>query len=446
MDEYNIYPKQFRNVKIPVEKNTCFFLMPFSSDFDYIYGTIKKDLNDYGMICQRVDEISGSTPIINKIITEIIRSQYVIVDLSSYNPNVFYELGIAHTFKDARNILLIKQKEDRVPFDITHLTYIEYEADNLKFLTATIKKFIAGNKHISDFYDALNLCGIINIVDENSNHYIEYLQRQLGANLTVAIDLLNKSFDEVDENSVEKLLDAYTLIIYQSLKNRQLEIISDILRIYYELIALASNYTVTDKYVHSFLDSDFHPYGVQEKELLAWKTDFVVLMASRKKKMYIILSWIIEYFTRTKSATIDLNRHKLESFLLTSTFEEVNETIINSLHNSNCYIREHMADIVGEKHLIKSLPMLYAQLKIEDNFFTAASIIAAIGKMGDSNGITHINKWVEDNTKEIYETKQFFVLRRALMAITALDTTAEMVYINQFQHEHGKALKNYFII
>ena len=43
MDSYKIYPKQFRNAKIPIEKNRCFFVMPFSDDFDIVYG----DYDDY---------------------------------------------------------------------------------------------------------------------------------------------------------------------------------------------------------------------------------------------------------------------------------------------------------------------------------------------------------------------------------------------------------------
>lgn len=116
MDNYIIYPKQFRNAKIPVERNRCFILMPFDKIFDLVYGTIKNELQDNGYICNRADEICGSKPIMNKILTEILKSQYIIADLTNLNPNVFYELGIAHTFKDAQNILLIKQKGFKCPF------------------------------------------------------------------------------------------------------------------------------------------------------------------------------------------------------------------------------------------------------------------------------------------------------------------------------------------
>ena len=144
MDSYKIYPKQFRNAKIPIEKNRCFFIMPFADDFDIVYGELKSLLGKDGYVCTRVDEIAGSTPIINKILTELLKAQFIIVDLTNCNPNVFYELGIAHTFKDAENIFLLKQKGTSVPFDITHLTYMEYEKDNLKY--SDIKTLKDGNR------------------------------------------------------------------------------------------------------------------------------------------------------------------------------------------------------------------------------------------------------------------------------------------------------------
>ena len=123
-------------------------LMPFDKIFDLIYGTIKSELQDNGYICNRADEIHGSYPIMNKILTEILKSQYIIADLTNLNPNVFYELGIAHTFKDAQNILLIKQKQFKCPFDITHLTYIEYDAEGGNLAASKIRNLECPNYEI----------------------------------------------------------------------------------------------------------------------------------------------------------------------------------------------------------------------------------------------------------------------------------------------------------
>ena len=52
MDNYKIYPKQYRNENIPVQKNKCFVLMQFSSDLDIVYGTIKDELQKNGGVSQ----------------------------------------------------------------------------------------------------------------------------------------------------------------------------------------------------------------------------------------------------------------------------------------------------------------------------------------------------------------------------------------------------------
>ncbi len=169
MNDYIIYPKQLTRQVIPIERNHCFFLMPFSKEFDVIYGTIKQYLNDANYVCDRADEISGSTPIVSKILTSIMKSQYIIVDLTCCNPNVFYELGIAHTLKEARNVLLLKQKNYEIPFDIKHLTYTEYSTNNLKLVASQICDFLNESKSKNDFYESLRQHGIINYIDEKDN-------------------------------------------------------------------------------------------------------------------------------------------------------------------------------------------------------------------------------------------------------------------------------------
>jgi hypothetical protein len=49
----------------------------------------------------------------------------VIAECTGRNPNVFYELGIAHTLNKPG--ILITQNIDDVPFDIRQLRHIEYQ-------------------------------------------------------------------------------------------------------------------------------------------------------------------------------------------------------------------------------------------------------------------------------------------------------------------------------
>jgi len=56
--------------------------------------------------------------------TTIDRSRVVICDCTGRNPNVFYEIGIAHTL--GREVILITQIDADIPFDLRHLRYVTY--------------------------------------------------------------------------------------------------------------------------------------------------------------------------------------------------------------------------------------------------------------------------------------------------------------------------------
>lgn len=446
MDDYKIYPKQFKSSKIPVEKNRCFFLMPFSKEFDYIYGVIKNDMQESGFICNRADEISGSKPIMNKILTEIFKSQYIITDLTNYNPNVFYELGIAHAFKDSQNIIILKQKNCKIPFDITHLTYIDYDANNLKFLTSVIKTFIQENSYISDFHEVLNIKGIINLIHDNKDDFVYYLQTLLDNKLNIATRILNGETNELSDSDIEQFLFELQNIISKTIADRYFEYLQGVLHVYYEILTSCTAFPVTEFFVRNFLTDFFIKFNLTENDILSWKTDLILTLANKEKMINLTMSWIIQYFSRSKSGTIDLNRYKIENFLMTTNSIQINEVIKNAIMDKDCHIREHMADIIGEKKLYTAKSILYMQLEIENNFFTAASLITAAGKLDDEQGVLHINNWIKRNISEIKKTQQFFVLKHAYIAIKKLDTSVELNRLNEFNLHYGEFLKNYFIL
>jgi hypothetical protein len=80
------------------------------------------------------------------VATLIDRSRVVIADCTTRNPNVFYEIGIAHTL--GREVILIAQRESDVPFDLRHLRYIEYSTDPTG-LAALARKIVARLKDIT---------------------------------------------------------------------------------------------------------------------------------------------------------------------------------------------------------------------------------------------------------------------------------------------------------
>ena len=68
----------------------------------------------------------------SNILDGIAKSEIVIVDITGNNPNVFYELGIAHSLRTRQTIIIITQDEDvsRSPFDIRHWSILRYDIKN----------------------------------------------------------------------------------------------------------------------------------------------------------------------------------------------------------------------------------------------------------------------------------------------------------------------------
>lgn len=447
MNDYIIYPKQLSRQTMPIERNHCFFLMPFSKEFDIIYGTIKQYLNDENYICNRADEISGSTPIVAKILTSIIKSQYIIVDITKCNPNVFYELGIAHTLKEARNVLLLKQKNYDAPFDIKHLTYLEYDPKNLKFISSQICDFLNESRTKNEFYEALRQHGIINYIDESNNDLIELIISNVNERsiecLTQILLVDGKRYDlDIICNSLMTL----RKLIEQFLLEKAYPTVSKLLDIYYEEIQSVKEHDMFRVEVSFVLYNFFEQFNVDDIIAREYKTRLALMLARHEMYMDIVLPWILNYFSRSKTANIDLNRYSVESFLMTSTSTQVDEAIISKLCDSDCYVREHMADIIGEKKIVSATPLLFKQLAKEENYFTAQSMMEAVGKLKQSSGIDVIIQWVDEHKEEILETKQFYVLKHAFNAIQSLDTTSSHSHINKFESEYGDIIRNYYII
>ena len=114
-------------------------MMPFSAEFTPIYAAIQAAATDAGMRPRRADDIWENPAIIQDVVTLIDRSRVVVCDCTGRNPNVFYEAGIAHTL--GREVILITQNPEDIPFDLRHLRYVRYlnNGEGLAALTAALQ-------------------------------------------------------------------------------------------------------------------------------------------------------------------------------------------------------------------------------------------------------------------------------------------------------------------
>jgi hypothetical protein len=120
-------PSVFEIPKKSNMPNCVSVMMPFSAEFDNVYGCINDACYEIGMSCHKADDFWHHSAIIQDIFELIFRSSIVIVDFTGKNPNVFYEAGIAHVL--GKTVLPITQNGDDIPFDLRHHRYILYRND-----------------------------------------------------------------------------------------------------------------------------------------------------------------------------------------------------------------------------------------------------------------------------------------------------------------------------
>jgi len=123
----SIYPRDVLRGYRRTQKAVCFVLMPFAPEFDGIWAAIRDTLQsqELNLICRRADDFRAPN-ILETILRGIAQAEFVLADLTGANPNVFYELGIAHCAKDSAKVVLLAQNISFVPFDLRHLRCIIY--------------------------------------------------------------------------------------------------------------------------------------------------------------------------------------------------------------------------------------------------------------------------------------------------------------------------------
>jgi hypothetical protein len=116
-----------------------FTLMPFGGDHDEIYKySLKPTIERFEFECRRADEIQDPTNITADIINNIDTAALIIADLTGSNPNVFYELALAHAFN--KPTIMISRDVDAIPFDLRTYRVVLYKNDakELKYLESQL--------------------------------------------------------------------------------------------------------------------------------------------------------------------------------------------------------------------------------------------------------------------------------------------------------------------
>ena len=111
--------------ELKIDDTQVFVLTPFSDNSIMDFQTIRTTCNESGLFALRGDEEAISGEIFTHIIQSMANSKLVIANITGRNPNVFYELGIAHMMN--KPTILVSRIGEPIPFDIQPTNVILYE-------------------------------------------------------------------------------------------------------------------------------------------------------------------------------------------------------------------------------------------------------------------------------------------------------------------------------
>ncbi|MGD0204381.1 MAG: hypothetical protein ABSC20_10810 [Candidatus Bathyarchaeia archaeon] len=113
--------------EIAVNPRQVFIGMPFRAKFDdsYRHG-IRPVLEKYRLKGWKADEDFDNIDILCKICEHLQESKYAIMNITGWNANVLFELGLAYGL--GKSVILIKDKESEVPVDLKGIEYRSYES------------------------------------------------------------------------------------------------------------------------------------------------------------------------------------------------------------------------------------------------------------------------------------------------------------------------------
>ena len=135
--------------------------MPFTDDFFESYEMIKEHFSEDFEFSHAGDE-DNQQNILADIIPPIYSADIVLADLTGLNPNVMYELGIAHSF-NKKTIMITRDELSNLPFDLKQYRAKDYSTHFKRFydLITYLEKNLNGardgsvifNNPVGDFMD-----------------------------------------------------------------------------------------------------------------------------------------------------------------------------------------------------------------------------------------------------------------------------------------------------
>lgn len=198
---------------LEMDKPTVFVIMPFSEEFFEAYEMLKVHFYE-SFEFSHAGEEDNQQNILADIMLPIYSADIVLADLTGLNPNVMYELGIAHSF-NKKTIVITRDSLDSLPFDLkqyraknysTHFkSFFELVSYLEKNLNGAIEGNVVFNNPVGDFLESNHLNPdelfkrepIAIEIDGEEKGFVDFLA-EIEEDTDLLVDDINKMSSELD--------------------------------------------------------------------------------------------------------------------------------------------------------------------------------------------------------------------------------------------------------
>lgn len=113
-------------------KDICFVIQPFNEKFNKRYhDIIKPTIENCGLMPYRVDEDASVLIPIESIEENIRKASICVAEITTNNPNVWYEVGYAMAAQIPVILLCSDERTEQYPFDVRHRNILQYKTLSL---------------------------------------------------------------------------------------------------------------------------------------------------------------------------------------------------------------------------------------------------------------------------------------------------------------------------
>lgn len=431
------YPRDYIIPNQEIEVGTAFVVMPIRPEFDLPLGVITDVCNTLGIKARRADDIARQDFIMSNILDGIAKSEIVIVDITGNNPNVFYELGIAHTLRTRQTIIIITQDEDvsRSPFDIRHWSILQYDIKNIPLFRAALKEKIKDCRNYVDYEEYIFSLLKSYAFEGNLIHdFINYSKQICEKDLQFICNILIENTNPIqcDGYKLQNLYRKLTSI--GDIKDGLFKRITWILK----TLVYTSDFVLT-KHIDTIKNMFLHKW--QKDNMISMDDmDYWELVANICSKIIEknydgkidAVQWMTSYLRNLRMGRIDRVRGKIEDFLMTVKDKDVDHAIIDLIKGDSLTARESAIDISGQKPIFESADILLQIINSQETSpYIIRSSINALARMKIKSAGPFILKWMENNRDKWGQQAVSATLRKvAEEALNELDQDSYTQLIN----------------